>query len=67
MLLVIDASASPGTKSRWTELAERHRVPMLVLENAADAAGKPGRKVIAVLDGGFARMIMDAAASETKS
>ena len=66
-LILLDESASDGTRNRWVKLSERYRTPILVLTDAADAVGKSGRKVIVVLDQGFARMIMDAAASEIKS
>lgn len=59
-LIVVDCEASDNTRRRWSEQCSRADVPFAVIEGAAAAAGKPDKRVLAVLDEGFARMILDA-------
>lgn len=57
LAIVLDASASPSTLERW-----QHRCgeKAIVLNGASQAVGKSNTMVIAVTDGGFAKMIIDA-------
>lgn len=63
-LIVLDDEACENTRERWDGQCVRLKVPIVVVKGAADAAGKPGKRILAVLDDHFARMILDAIASE---
>lgn len=63
-LIVLDDEAGENTRQRWDGQCAHFKVPLVVVKGAANAAGKPGKRVLAVLDDGFARMILDAIASE---
>jgi len=67
LLIVVDAQASQATKERYNGFCQRAQTPFLVAEGAARAVGKPDNRVIAVTDGGFARMILQAAGQEQGS
>lgn len=61
-LLLLDANASENTTKRFASACAFHDVPLLTFDaqsDAAYAAGKAGRKVIAVADKGFARKMID--------
>ncbi len=56
-LLILDVSASKATQERYAGYCERAKIPMLVVEEAGRAVGRPDGRVIAVTDAGFATMI----------
>lgn len=58
LLLVLDASASEATRTRYMGMCQRAGIPCLSIEGMDAAIGRYGRKVAAVTDSGFARMIL---------
>ena len=65
-LVLVDASASANTQKMFTDSCAYYEVALLIApEEALGAAiGKPGRKVAAVLDEGFAGRIRQLAGRE---
>lgn len=63
-VVLLDAAASENTKERYHGMCERAGIPCLELESMGSAIGKYGRMVAAVTDGGFARMLAEAAEGE---
>lgn len=59
-LVILDEGASEATRARYTGFCERANVPLLILEDAGHAVGRPESKIIAVTDQGFAGMILAA-------
>jgi len=59
-LVVLDEGASEATRARYGGYCERANVPLLVLESAGQAVGRPECKIIVVTDHGFAGMILAA-------
>ena len=58
-LVVLDASASEATRERYAGLCTRCEIPCLLMENMDAAIGRYGRRIAAVTDKGFGRMILD--------
>ena len=63
LMIIIDAEASNNTRLRWQSRCENAGIPFAVLQGAGEAVGKPGKRVLAVMDTGFSRMIQSALAS----
>ena len=59
-LILLDASASQSTRERYDGICARENIPLLCIRELDAAIGKEGRKVAAVTDGGFARLIIEA-------
>ena len=59
-LIILDATASENTRSRWQQRCENAGVRFDVLEGAGEAVGKPGKMVLAISDLGFTEMICKA-------
>lgn len=60
-LLLIDSGASENTAKRFSNACAHYNIPMLAFDeqcDAAMAAGKPGRKMIAVSDQSFAQSLL---------
>lgn len=58
LLVTVDASASEATRLRYEGMCARGGIPCLCVEDMDAAIGRYGRKVAAITDGGFARMIL---------
>lgn len=56
-LVVVDCESSMNTQKQYTDLCRYHKVPMVLLQAPCQAAGKPGRMCLAVLDKGLAEQI----------
>ena len=59
-LILLDAAASENTKDHWQFRCEASKIPCLILEGAAEAAGKPGKMVFSIPDSDFSAMIQNA-------
>ncbi len=59
-LVLLERSASDNTKDKYESLCRVRGVPLLLVEEVGRAIGKPGRLVMAVTDGNFAKMIQEA-------
>ncbi|MDL2234914.1 hypothetical protein LJC07_02020 [Christensenellaceae bacterium OttesenSCG-928-L17] len=57
LLVIVDASASDATKKRYQTICNTHAVLYREFPGAGAAAGKPGGKIIAIVDEGFVGMI----------
>lgn len=55
--VLLDAGASAATLERYRGMCQRAGIPWAVLTDMGNAIGKYGRKVAAVTDNGFARML----------
>lgn len=64
LLVLLDGEASENTRDKYTFLCRGRDVPLLITERPGDAAGMPGRMVLAVTDAGFKKMIEEAYNSE---
>lgn len=58
-LVLLDAAASAATQARYAALCERTGIPCLCMEGMDAAIGRYGRRIAAVMEDGFARMILD--------
>ena len=58
-LVLLDASASENTGARYEGLCQRAELPLVRVEDMGAAIGRYGRKIAAVTDEGFARMIWE--------
>lgn len=59
-LVLLEQSASQNTRDKYEALCRGRGVPLLLVEEVGSAIGKPGRLVMAVTYGQFARMIQEA-------
>ena len=60
-LMLLHGGCSENTKKRFSDACRTHQVPFITtIESIDDAAGKPGRKLIAVTDVDFAAAIQKA-------
>ena len=58
-LMLIDSAASENTRKRFADACAFRGVPCVFFsEDVASAAGKPGRKLIAVADQNFASALL---------
>ena len=57
LLIALDAEASEATRARYEGLCERAGIPCIRVAALGAAIGREERKIAAVIDGGFARMI----------
>ena len=58
-LMLMDEAVSENTRKRFADACTFRNVPLLsVTERTASAAGKPGRKLIAVADQNFASALL---------
>ncbi len=63
-LVLIDQEASANTRKRYVDACEYRKVPYLLVREAAfAAAGKQGRRAIAIADENFARILIQLQAS----
>ncbi len=60
-LVTLDESVSEATYARYSGMCERAGIPCLRVEEMDNAIGRDGRKIAAVTDSGFARMIQQKA------
>ncbi len=58
LLVALDAGASEATRLRYAGMCARAGIQCLCVEDMDAAIGRSGRRVAAVTDGGFARMIL---------
>lgn len=58
--VLLDCSASEATKERYHGLCERQGIGCIELESVGSAIGKPGNKIIAIIDENFAKMLKTA-------
>ncbi len=58
LLVAVDAGAAEATRLRYAGMCARAGIPCLCIEDMDAAIGRYGRKVAAVTDSGFARMIL---------
>lgn len=63
-LVLLDARASEGTRERWRRRCDAQGVPWLEVDCLGEAIGKENRMVAAIVDEGFAAMIMRSANTE---
>ena len=61
MLVALDESVSDATHARYGGMCERAGIPCLLVEEMDTAIGRGGKKIAAVTDSGFARMIEEKA------
>lgn len=62
--------ASDNTKRKFVYLCQKHGANVITTSGTEDIGkwvGKPGRKVIAIMDGNFAQAIVKAMGSETSN
>ena len=59
-LVLLDETASANTKDKYRYLCKGREVPLLLVKSPGEAAGQPGKMVLAVTDEGFAHMIAEA-------
>ncbi|HPF53195.1 MAG TPA: ribosomal L7Ae/L30e/S12e/Gadd45 family protein [Clostridia bacterium] len=59
-LVALDSAASENTKKKYTDMCHSHDVPLIFVENMGKAIGKDSRKVMAVTDENFKRLILNA-------
>lgn len=55
--VLLDAAASAATLERYRDMCRRAGIPWAEVADMGSAIGKYGRKVAAVTDNGFARML----------
>lgn len=60
LLVVLDEEASENTRDKYTFLCRGRGVELLLVKEPGRAIGQPGKKLIAVTDTGFAKMIQEA-------
>ena len=63
LLVVLDAAASENTQARYAALCAGRGIPWIKMERLGDAIGKPTRRIAAVTDRNFQKMITDAHAA----
>lgn len=63
-LLILDSSASDLMKKQYRDAANHHGLPLMEMEGAGAAIGKAERKVLAITDENFIKLITGAMASE---
>lgn len=59
-LVLLEQGASENTRDKYETLCRGRGIPLLLVEEVGPAIGKPGRLVMAVTDGQFAKMIQEA-------
>ena len=59
-LIILDESTSENTRERYGGMCMRGKIPLLFIREMDAVIGKEGRKVAAVTDDGFARLIIEA-------
>ena len=59
-LIILDEETSESTRERYCSMCSQAKIPLLQLKEVGAAIGKENRKIVAVTDGGFARMILEA-------
>lgn len=58
-LMVIDENTSDNTRKRFTDACTFRSIPLITCsQDIGNAVGKPGRKLIAVSDKAFAKMLL---------
>ena len=57
-LIVLDALTGANTTDRFKRLSETYNVALIRLEGAAATVGSPDKRVIVVLEQGFASRVM---------
>lgn len=65
-LVLLDEDASENTRSRYRTMCEGRGIPWITLERLGEAIGSPARRIAAVTDENFQRMIMDAHAADER-
>lgn len=60
--VVLDCEASENTKKRWQDACALRSIPIIFVADMGSAIGKEARMVAAILDSGFAAMVLKAAA-----
>lgn len=65
-LVVLDSECSENTRDKYTFLCRGRGVELLEVPEPGLAIGQPGRKVIAVTDTGFSKMIREAYCNENE-
>lgn len=63
-LLILDSSASELTREKYENDAERLGIPLMYVDDAGEAIGKPARKILGITDDNFKKMILGAQAQE---
>ena len=63
-LVLLDERASLATRDRWKRRCQIPKVPYLEVMGIGEAIGKENRMVAAIVDDGFAAMIIKAANSD---
>ncbi len=56
-LVIVDCESAMNTQKQYTDLCRYYKVPMALLQAPCQAAGKPGRMCLAILDQGLAEQI----------
>ena len=56
-LVIVDLCSADNTKKQYNDLCAHHGVRIRYLQEPCQAAGKPGRMAMAILDRGFAEAI----------
>lgn len=67
---IVIAGSSENTQRKFVYLCQKHGAKILVTDGTADIGqwvGKPGRKVIAIMDGNFAQAITKVMEGESKN
>lgn len=62
-LVILDGSASDNLKKQYRDASDYYHFPMIFVENAGGAIGKAERKVLAITDENFVKLISEAAKS----
>lgn len=59
-LIVLDLTASDGTKKKWQDACDFYSVRLIIMDSPGKLMGKKDNMVFAVLDDNFASMIIEA-------
>lgn len=65
--VLLDSHASKATKERYYALCERQGIGCIEIEDIGKAIGKPGNKIVAIMDENFAEMLKAAINAEKVS
>lgn len=63
LLIVLDGAASENTKKQYRSAVENVKIPLVFMNGAGEAIGRPERMALAITDENFVKLIMNAAAT----
>lgn len=63
LLLILDRDASKNAMKQYKDASAHFNVPLILMDGAGDAIGKPERKILALTDKNFVKLVLNAAAA----